>query len=419
MTANRRFAAIAALVVLLGLAVRIGFVVGVDIPRLQFSDAQNFHRLANNLADGEGYVRPVDLDLFDLRRPTAEYPPLFPAYLALWSLAGARSFAAHQVGATFLGATTVLFVALAARRVAGDLAGALAGVVAAAHPMLFQADAALMSEAAYAPLVALILFLVVRARERMTLWSWVAVGATAGAAALARGEGLILVPLVAIPAVIFARGEAQGLRRRVLLATATAAAAVAVVAPWSVRNTVVFDEFVPVSTNMLTVLGGANCPETYSGKFKGWWLFSCFERVEAEGASETEMYAAQRHEALEHAKDNLDAVPGVVAARVLRVWGLYDSNQPAYEATEGRSEEWQRAGTYVSYGVFVLALGGAVALFRARQPVWPFAAMFVIATVVAAITYGNQRFRIQADVASAVLAGVAIERIVSRFTVAR
>lgn len=414
---TRRFAAVVAAIVLLALAIRVGFVMGVEIPRLTFSDAQNFHRLANNLADGDGYVRPVDLDLFDLRRPTAEYPPLFPGYLALWSLAGARSFGAHQLAATLLGAIAVLFIALTARRVAGEVAGAVAGLLAALHPMLFQPDAALMSESIYAPLVALLLLLIVRARERMTVWSWAAVGLTTGGAALARGEGLLLVPVLVIPTVVLARGP--DLKRRALLAVIAVGACVAVVVPWTVRNIVVFDEVVPVSTNMLTVLGGANCPETYSGTYKGWWLFTCFERVQGDGDTEVEIYAAQRHHALEHMRDNMDQLPGVVASRVLRVWGLYDSGQPRYEATEGRAEAWQRAGTYVSHVFFAVAMLGVIALVRARQPVWPFVAMFVVATLVAAVTYGNQRFRIQADVASAVLAGVAVAHVVRRFGLAR
>lgn len=388
------------------------FVFAVEIPRLQFSDAQNFHRLANNLADGEGFVRPVDLDLFDLRRPTAEYPPLFPAFLSLTSLAGGRSFRAHQVAASFLGAATVFVVGLAARQAAGERAGLAAGAIAAIHPMLVQPDAALMSESAYAPLVALLLLLVLRARRARTLVLWAAAGAAGGAAALARGEGLLLVLVCVVPAALLARDVEW--RRRITAAAVAVLAAGAIVAPWTVRNVVTLDRFIPVSTNMWTVLGGANCAQTYTGEYAGWWLFSCFEAARAEGDTEAEMYANQQRRALEFMRENREQLPRLVAVRVLRVWGAYDLSQAELEATEGRSATWQRVGTLFSFGVFGLAAAGLVLLRRRAVPLWPFLSMALVATLVAAATYGNQRFRIQADVAAVIAAGVAVARLRGR-----
>ena len=94
-------------ITLAALVIRVVFVVVVDpkVPRL--SDASAYHLLANQLADGHGFVRPFDLRLLGLKHPTAEYPPLFPAVLAAASTVGAKSVEAQRIFCAFLGAGTV------------------------------------------------------------------------------------------------------------------------------------------------------------------------------------------------------------------------------------------------------------------------------------------------------------------------
>ena len=85
----RRFALGLALIAIAAVAIRIAFVLIVDpkVPRI--GDANAYHLLAENLAHGRGYIRPFDRQLLGITRPTAEYPPLFPALLAIPSFLGA------------------------------------------------------------------------------------------------------------------------------------------------------------------------------------------------------------------------------------------------------------------------------------------------------------------------------------------
>ena len=90
-TRNRAFLIAILAIALVALAVRVVFVLVVDPKLPDPGDATAYHLLANNLADGHGYIRPFDFRILHVTRPTAEYPPLFPALLAVPSFLGAKS----------------------------------------------------------------------------------------------------------------------------------------------------------------------------------------------------------------------------------------------------------------------------------------------------------------------------------------
>src|SRR5206468_11202107 len=99
-------------------------------------DATAYHLLANNLADGRGYIRPFDFTIRHITRPTADYPPLFPALLAVPSFLGAKSVDAQGLLLCFVGSGTVVLLGFLGRRVGGPLVGAVAAAIAAVYPML-------------------------------------------------------------------------------------------------------------------------------------------------------------------------------------------------------------------------------------------------------------------------------------------
>ena len=105
-------------IALVALVIRIVFIVVVapQVPAL--GDASAYHLLAEHLAHGGGYIRPFDNLLLHLRRPTAEYPPLFPLLLALPARLGAHSVEQQRIFLAFVGAGTVALVGLLGRRVA-------------------------------------------------------------------------------------------------------------------------------------------------------------------------------------------------------------------------------------------------------------------------------------------------------------
>ena len=82
--------------------------------------------------------------------------------------------------------------------------------------------------------------------------------------------------------------------------------------------------------------------------------------------------------------------------RVLRTWGLYSpAEQVSFESLEGRPPAWQMRGTVMYWVLAPLAVLGAVLLRRRRRVIAPLVATAVTVTIGAALTYGQQRFRVR------------------------
>lgn len=397
---ERRFVLGIGLAAAIALAVRVTYVltVGRRVPLM--GDAATYRLLALHLADGAGYVRPYELIRGD-EVPTAEFPPLFPALLSLAVRAGITGTTALKLVMTPFGAATAAIIGVLGRVLGGPAVGVIAALIAAVYPMLFQPDAALMPETLAALFVAAAVLLALLATQRHSPALWVATGATLGLGALVRAEIAALAPLLAIPLILRVRRE----RRDLVHAAALFAAVAAVVLPWTVRNAIRLDHFVPVSNNVGGLILGSNCPPAYDGRSRGLWFFDCYDRVEANDLDETERSRAFLREGLAYAGARPGQAAEVAGIRLLRVWGVWDPDgQIAWETFEGRDRTWQTVGHRMYVALAGLGVLGAVASFRRRTHLWPLLAPFVLVAVTAVVSYGNQRFRVTAEPSIVVLA---------------
>jgi hypothetical protein len=396
--------------------VRVVFDVVVDPVVPKIGDASAYHLLAEHLARGDGYIRPFDELLLHRVRATAEYPPLFPALLALPARLGVHSVDGQRIFTALIGTATVVLIGLLGRRVGGPAVGIVAAALAACYPMLFLSEGILMAEAVYAPLVALVLLLAYRAHDEPSVGRFVWLGVTIGLATLARAEGALLGVVVVLP-MCWRRPRAL----------AAIGVAVLVVAPWTIRNAVRFHTLVPVSNNVATLVDGANCDATYGGDQLGLWreTFSelgdaaralpqaraCFEGFDIADPhfDEAKVASTHEHDGIAYARHHAGAWPKVATVRVLRTWALYAPGQQVnFETLEGRPHDWQLRGTIMFWVMLPLAVAGAFVLRRRRTYLWPLLATAVTVCIVAALTYGQQRFRVAAEPAILVLASVTL-----------
>jgi 4-amino-4-deoxy-L-arabinose transferase-like glycosyltransferase len=419
------FAPALAAIALIALGIRIAFIVVVapQVPKL--GDASAYHLLAAHLAHGGGYIRPFDDLLLHLQRPTAEYPPLFPALLSLPARLGAHTVEQQRIFLAFVGSGTVALVGLLGRRVASSAVGLTAAALAAVYPMLFLSEATLMAESVYVGLVVLILLFAYRAHDDPKPGRFAALGAAIGLATLTRAEGILLGLVIIVPLGVWLRGLTT--RERAARVGVALGVAVVVIAPWTIRNALQFHAFVPVSNNVATLIDGANCDATYSGSQIGLWretfstlgtgarprsqALACFGGFDIADPHFDEAKAANAdtRAGLSYARHHLGSLPKVAVVRVLRTWGLYaPSQQVNFESLEGRPRVWQLRGTQMYWVLAPLAVAGAVLLRRRRRALWPLVATAVTVTIVAATTYGQQRFRVAAEPAILVLAAVTI-----------
>jgi hypothetical protein len=375
-----RLAAIAAL----GVALRIVYLLTIGRSATGIGDWWFYHWQANAIADGLGFVEPFRLQLEDVRLPSAGHPPLYPLLLSLISLAGGDDELAHRALGIPLGAVTIVLVGLLGRRAGGERVGTVAAAICAVYPLMVATDGALMSETLYGPLIAATLLAAWRLLDRPALSAALATGAAIGLAALTRSEALLLVPLLAWPAAV--RGGAGWPLRA---AAATAACAL-VIAPWTIRNLIVFERLVPISNNDATVIAGANCDLTYRGVNMGAWDIRCIsERRLDDEAAQARIW---RDEGLAYARDHAGRLPAVAAVRLLRVWDLWQPRRQVQFA-EGREARVTRAGVVVYFLLCALAIGGALALRRRGVPLLVLLAPAGAVCVAALIGYGVPRLR--------------------------
>jgi 4-amino-4-deoxy-L-arabinose transferase-like glycosyltransferase len=404
--------------------IRIAFIRIVNPKVPPIGDATAYHLLAEHLAKGDGYIRPFDALLLHQVRPTAEYPPLFPLLLSIPARLGVHSVTGQREFVAFVGAITVVLIGLLGRRVGGPTVGLVAAALAAVYPMLFQSEATLMAEALYAPLVVIVLLCAYRAHDRASIGRFAVLGVAVGFATLTRAEGLLLGVVIAIGLGVLLRD--RRVRERVGLVAVAIGAALLVIAPWTIRNAVRFHAFVPVSTNVSTLVDGANCDATYHGTLLGLWRetfgaggtvdrslpqsAACFEGFDISDPNfdEASVASTHLHDGLAYAGHHVSEQPKVMTVRVLRTWALYAPNQQVnFETLEGRPKTWQWLGTIMFWVMLPFAVAGVVLARRRHTFVWPLLASAVTVTIVAALTYGQQRFRIAAEPAVIVLAALA------------
>lgn len=381
-----------------------------------------YHAQANMLADGVGFGEPIQWLTEGRFVPSAIHPPLFTLWLTPASLIGARGYLSHKTMAALAGVAVIVVAALLARRLAGDRAGIIAAVLVAIYPNLFIIDGSLWPEGLYTAVVGAALVLAYRWKDEPSYLRAGLVGAAVGGAILTRGEALLLLPLLCLPLAISGRKLTP---RWWLHAGVMGVVALGVLAPWTIRNLVQFEERVPVSTNSDEVLFYANCPDTYSGPLIGYWSFNCQERVRQERVAaglpadppgdESQRAAGWGDLGKEYALDNRDRWPAVAAARVARAWDLrYGETNARVLQFEGRPYDWSVRGLWLWRLMLVPGIAGLVILRRRRTMVWPLVSMLGMVTITAVAVYGHIRFRTVGDLVIIVGTAVTLDALIRR-----
>ena len=385
---------------------RFGYVL-MDTPG-PYGDSFFYRGAAEQLAEGNGYIDPFTV-LIKLPQPTAQHPPLFPIYLAVWTKLGAgENFQIYQIACCLLGALTVLLIGLLGRHVGGPTVGLLAAGIAAVYPPLAMIDSTVNSESLYVLLIVLTLLAAFRFADAPTLGRAAVVGLGVGLVTLTRSDGIFLLVLLVVP-LVWRFG-----RRRLLALGACLAAVALLVGPWVLRNWSVFDRFPLLSTNSGYTLAATNCePTYYTAQDIGFVNHECVRLTHCNSLKleELPLSDCRARKGRAYVTDHLGRLPLVLLARIGRVWEVYHPNQNLDYGQHlwARPRGMARVGLFMYAALVPFALVGAVLLKRRRKPLLPLLAMFVLASLVAASAFGFTRFRLAAEPALVVLAAVGIE----------
>ncbi|MBM3662109.1 MAG: hypothetical protein FJW94_04335 [Actinobacteria bacterium] len=415
----RRFASWLAGIAVVALVVRVLFVLlRQSSVVLTTGDAFWYHFQAQLVADGRGFLHPFDYFVDGVVAPGADHPPGFVLVLAALDVLGLSTPQGQRLVMCLVGTATVVLVGLLGRRLAGDRVGLVAAGIAALYPNFWINDGMLMVETVYmlASVVALIGCYAYLRRPGWGALLLTAVSVTV--AGMHRPEALALFALMVLPMVWGRRSLSVPLRFGHLVASA--GVVVLAFAPWAAYNQGRFDAFVPISTGAGQTLVAANCDLTYSGPALGFYDTDCLLAPQIEEpttSSRSERDREYNRIARAYMAEHAGELPRVVAARVGRLWHLFRPGQSLGldGFVEGRSggqpgsSFWPVREALWSYFVLApLSLAGLWILHRRQRAVYPLLAQPVLATVVAATTFGITRYRAGAEITIAVAAAVAV-----------
>jgi 4-amino-4-deoxy-L-arabinose transferase-like glycosyltransferase len=380
---------------------------GLATPQHRFGDPDFFQRTGNLLAEGRGYVRPFGFLGHGPEVATALHPPLFPAFMALLSLVGIDSSTPQRVvGAGLLHAGLVLAIGLLARRLARARAGLIAAALAAVMPSLIVVAGSGESEPLFGLLMVGALMTAYAALARPTLTGALVMGVFIGLATLTRSEGLLLI---AIPLLVWwlGRREAGHWRR---LGVSVAALAV-VILPWVIRNDAIFG-YPLLSTNVGSLIAGANCPSTYSGPGIGDW-HRCFPaRVGPRSVDEAIYSSNLVRRGVSYARSHSGRLPAVLAARAMIVWSI--GRVPSWDRPVAGRPALRVATLAFYYAALVLGVFGLVILRRRGVPILLLLVPAFVTTTIAVVGWGSSRFRYTSEIVLAVVAAVTIDHLLGR-----
>ncbi|WP_374113372.1 glycosyltransferase family 39 protein [Frankia sp. AgB1.8] len=418
---TRRWWLLLALILAVGLGVRLWYLFAYLHPAQVIGDPLYYHQAANLFASGRGWPDPYELKINHRYVADAQHPPLTSALLALPSLVGLTTFLEHQIFECLLGTLAVFFVALTGRRAAGPVAGLVAAAIAAVYPGMWINDPLVMSETTGILACSVLLWLAYRYWERRGYLDAALLGVAAAAAALARAELLLLTLFLVTPLILLARprGDSRlaSWRRAVALLVTAGAACVLAIAPWAIYNMTRFHQPEYLSTGLGTTLAVTTCDETYSGPALGFWDFDCVLAIPNPPTERSDRDVFYRKVAYTYLGAHEHELPKVALARIGRTWGLFHPfQQIQLDTIEQRPIRVSQVALGSLWLLMAAGAVGSVVLRRRRALLLPLVALPGALTVASTMVYGTSRFRAVAEPAVVLLAAVAFAAIRGRFT---
>lgn len=377
------------------LVVRLAFAFGYWVDKPLNHDEQEYLQLGRNLAAGQGFT----YDPPAVGEPEPERfgrAPLYPVFVSLVARVSSPAVLgpALKVAQSVVGTLAVWLIALVARRAAGDRAGEVAAWIAALYPPLAWLPAFVLSETLYVALaMANVLVLgrlvdgpadrVRRDGSPPTLARLAAAGVLGGLAALTRPAHIFFLLVTGLWLVA---------TRRLLWALVLAAGALAVVAPWTARNYVMYGRPVLIASEGGVTFWTGNHPlspgEGDMAANPAIKLDNQRIRAAHPGLTPEQLEPIYYREAFQ----TIAARPGWwLGLEARKFFYLWVPVGPSYLL----HSRLYRAATWIPYGLLLPAgLAGLAGLWR--RDAWPRALglLLLSAVVVCLIFLSQERFRI-------------------------
>jgi 4-amino-4-deoxy-L-arabinose transferase-like glycosyltransferase len=404
-----------ATILLLGLGLRVDYAWEGRAPVF---DAAAYATIAANLDQGDGFTLGQKAT-----QPASDYSPGLPLLAAgVYELTGGAHERTARLPLALIGTLAVLFTYLIGRRLSGPGAGLTGAATIAIYPALLEYQGMLMGETLAASLLAGAVLAMLRSAgddNDQSRARWLLPGVLFGALALVRPEYLGVALLVSM--VVLAKEIKVDWRKSAVKAVLLLIGVAVVVVPWTARNAIALDRFVPISTGGGQVLfAGTYLPSDGDPEKVGAEVVARHPELFRQGAAQNlrleqilARLAAQRYPGLETDKalarmgrdqlwDDIDEEPleyaGFVAAKIGRIWSHGPRNvmrQPVWELLH-----W----ALVAFGL----IGLAVLAMQRRWEALLLATIFVAITAISALLVASPRRVLVMMPLVAALAGVGV-----------
>jgi 4-amino-4-deoxy-L-arabinose transferase-like glycosyltransferase len=408
-TFNVAFGAIC--VVALAIRVFAAFEVNSIVPQ---SDAADYDRHALSLSGGDGY--PQTLEVVGGHGPTAFRAPLYPfalaaVYLVVDTSDESARWLAGRLEQAVIGTAVVALIGLIALQLWGRRPALIAGAIAAVYPPLIVAGTSLLTEPLFTALLLGGVAALLRYRSSGQQVGWlVAAGACAGLASLTRGNGIAIVLIFALGAWV---ARPRWSRHALIGPAVLVVCSVIVVLPWTVRNAIEMDAFVPVTDQTGVAIGGQynDVAKANDWSWVGPWDVPAFASIYADRSrDEVDISRELTSKGIDYVRDHPGAVPSAAFHNVMRLFSLKDP--VAFERTSasfvGEPKGLAQAAVYGFWLVGALAIVGAFSPLARRLPgfIWAIVPLLVISIVFVA---GSSRYRAPLEPVFILFAAAAIE----------
>ena len=230
---------------LTALLVRIIFVLVLPLPA---PDACQYDRCALSIVNGTGF--PADL---------INRAPLYPLFLSVIYLIFGHTFLAVRIIQSILGAIICLFVYSIGKRIfKNEKAAILGAAVAIICPSLIASNSYILTETLSTFLLTISVILLMKAWKEKKIRNWLAGGIFLGLSTLCRPVTLFFPFFLLLVLLLFFKKRLQNF----IFVLIFSMAMTGIILPWTVRNYLVFRQFIPVTTS-----GGFNL---WAGSYLPW-----------------------------------------------------------------------------------------------------------------------------------------------------
>ena len=357
------------IILAVALAVRVAQIAAT--PHWQpVSDPADYVRHAVSIADGHGMAD----SFLPGGGPSALRPPAYPYFLGGVFAVSGDSFTAGRLAAALLGVLSVALIGLAASLLWTRTVAIAAMAIAAVYPPFVLLSGTLLSESLGLPLVLALVALVLAYRdEPRPRWVAPAAGLLFALALLDRPA----LVMFGVPLVAGLWGRPWRTRGAVRAPAIALGVAVLAVVPWTIRNAIDFNAFVPISTQSgFLVAGTYNATSDHDPVNPGAYRPASFDPALRPIVSDRSLDENQVNKKLAkagraYAKDHPGYVPRVLWWNGLRLLGL-ERPLATTEATyqfQGIGRGWAKPALVAWYLLAVAAVAGLL-LGAARAVPW-------------------------------------------------